>query len=354
MISIFSKFKIAGGSERRCVELANGISAYLGKRVQILCREETFHPALAVDLLPNISIITDCLKKPECFYKSDVIITVNTDSRELSDRAYWERFLDVKLLRDNTLLFLYNFIVSPAKGLSEFEQDIPRVGIIVTNSKFFNELSEEEKFTDVAHLPRLVLESPIDSLKIDYSWNHNNNKFVVSCYSKAYADKWNDDIPAYVTRTLEACPNLSFKIMGVKKELRKALSDIAVETERVLLYEENEAPVPVFLRDSNALTFFPSYKREEPWARVIGEGMAAGLPILALDADGGTRSQVIQGNNGFLCKTLQDFVDKTIYLYLNRGLAQRMGKNSRIYAFHFHTTEIVRKLWAYIDGVKCQ
>ncbi len=349
MISIFSKFKINGGSERRCAELANGI-VKLGLPVRILCREDKFPPQLQKILDPKVELVLDCLKKPEYFYSSDQILTVNTDSREFTSTAYWKTFLDIEKLRGKTMVFLFNFIVSPARSLNDFEKIGANVGIITTNDRFFKELSSKDKHNNVKHLPRMVLESPIDPSKLIRAENPDSSTFKAGFLSKAYDDKWNDDIVTLITKLSELSSEsrkFVFKLMGAKHSLRDVLSKMP----NVGVYGENAFSVSDFLKDCNVFVFFPSYKRQEPWARVIGEAMMAGLPILALDNEGGTKSQVIDGNNGFLCKTLQDFVDKSVYLFANPELARKMGKNSYIYASEFTSENICKKLVKFMDKV---
>ena len=350
MISIHSKFKVSGGSEFRCVELANGIVKYTDQSVRILCREDRFPPQLQKILDPRVELVLDCLKKPESFYSSDKILTVNTDSREFTSIVYWKTFLDIEKLRGKTMVFLFNFIISPARFLGDFEKFGVKVGIITTNKRFFEEVSSKDKHVNVKHLPRMVLESPIDPSKLSRAKNPDPSTFRAAFLSKAYDDKWNDDIVPLVTKLSELSSEsrkFVFKMMGVKHSLRDSLSKIP----NVNVYGENTFGVGDFLKDCDVFIFFPDYKRQEPWARVIGEAMMSGLPILALDKDGGTAQQVLNGNNGFLCKTLQDFTDKSVYLFANPELSRKMGNNSAIYASEFTSENICRKLLRFMDAI---
>ncbi len=347
MISIFSKFKIAGGSERRCVELANGLCRYTDNQVQILCREKSFPDGLKKLLHPSVFVVTDCQSKPDFFYGSEAIITVNTDSRDFTKLSYWQSFLDTEKLSGKTMIFLFNFIISPSRHLSDFSNKGANVGIITTNKKFFDEVSQKDKFQSVRHLPRIILESPIDPSSICPFPKKKDDSFKIGMLSKSYGDKWNDDIPTVID-SLCGFGGFSFSLMGAKPPLWKILSG----KEEVSLLREGSKSVGEFLSDLDLFMFFPSYKRQEPWARVIGEAMMRGLPILALDNEGGTSQQVLNGNNGFLCKNPNDFIDKAVYLFTNRNACEQMGKNSRIYAYEFTSENICRKLCRFMEGIK--
>lgn len=350
MISIFSKFKIAGGSERRCVELANAIAKYSGQDVKILCRETSFPNKLHEILSDKVNLVLDCLNKPEEFYSSDKILTVNTDSREFASIEYWKSFLDLEKMRNKTMIFLFNFIISPSKNLNLFEEFNIKLGIITTNKKFYDEISSKDKFLNIRHLPRIILESPIDPEKMIISNQSDNSEFNINFLSKSYSDKWNDDILPLV-KFLSSMSNdhkkIKINLMGVKHELRSKLSDI----ENVYVHGENAIQLNEFFKKCNLFIFYPSYKREEPWARVIGEAMSCGVAIIALNNSGGTELQVINENNGFLCKNLSEFIDKCVLLITDNNLCKQMGKNSLIYSKYFSSEMICRKLLMFIDGV---
>lgn len=350
MISIFSKFKIAGGSERRCVELANAISRYSDQKVKILCRETSFPQKLSDILSKDVQLVLDCLNHPDEFYSSEKILTVNTDSREFATLEYWESFLDMNKMRKKTMVFLFNFIVSPSRHLNKFESFEIKLGIITTNKKFYDEISSKEKFSDVRHIPRIILESPIDPEKMILSDKSDETKFNINFLSKSYGDKWNDDILPLV-KFLSSMSNnhkkISINLMGVKHELREKLSGLR----DVNVYRESEFPLNEFFKNCNLFIFYPSYKRQEPWARVIGEAMSCGIAILALNNSGGTELQVINGNNGFLCKNLSEFIDKSVLLLTDNKLCNNMGKNSLIYSKYFSSESICGKLLTFMDGV---
>ena len=84
-------------------------------------------------------------------------------------------------------------------------------------------------------------------------------------------------------------------------------------------------------------------KREEPWARVIAEAMVSGCPVIALNK-GGTKDQVLEGNNGFLCKKYNDYLRRVIYCIEHKEEVSIMSKNSIRISKDFYTEKIINRL----------
>ena len=70
-IAIFSKFEMAGGSEFRGCELANGLTRFKGYDVTLLVRGNKFPDRLREYLDPKVNIIFEALKTPKAFYDKD-------------------------------------------------------------------------------------------------------------------------------------------------------------------------------------------------------------------------------------------------------------------------------------------
>ena len=99
----------------------------------------------------------------------------------------------------------------------------------------------------------------------------------------------------------------------------------------------------VLLSTIDVFLFFPDWKREEPWARVIAEAMVSGCPVIALDK-GGTKDQVLKFNNGFLCKRYNDYYKNIIYCIEHKNIISVMSKNSLRISKDFHTEKVIKKL----------
>lgn len=330
MIAIFSKFDMAGGSERRCVELANGIAKYTDHEAVILA-ENGFPESL--ERLVNVPVFRNALEVPQWFYKADCVIVVNTDCKEFSTLDYWRgkthrHDKQIELVGIKKMVFLYNFLISPSQHLHEIDTD---VSIVVTNRKFFDEITNQDRYNRVRGLPRYILGSPIDPETIKTRVRKGYG-FVFGCHSKRVGSKWNQDWPRLVDYISSRYSEASFRFMGAKKDIPSATC-----------LKENEEPVSEFLDSLDVFVFFPDYKREEPWARVIAEAMMAGLPVIALDR-GGTSDQVLKWNNGILCKRFDDYHKALIYLLEHPDMVEIMSRNSIRIAREFRTENIIKKL----------
>ncbi len=346
-ISIFSKFNMSGGSEFRCVELANGISKFT-EHNSFLLSESRFPSKLLEYVDSDVSVVENSLLAPEYLYDADCIIVVNTDVNEFSTLDYWlgksprhSIKLDIDKFRGKKMFFLYNFIVNPSRNLYQLSDKGIDVGILTTNTKFFNEITKQDRYERVRSLPRYILESPIDQTKLKISVRDPQKKICFGMHSKRLGNKWNDDIHKLITNINERYSNdqVEFRFMGVKNDLKKRIEKISNVT---CLGEDGES-VKDFLSKVDVFIFFPDWKREEPWGRVIAEAMVAGCPVIALEK-GGTPDQVLKYNNGFLCKKYPDYYKHVVYLLEHRDVIKIMSHNSIRISKSFYAEAVVNRL----------
>lgn len=337
MISIFSKFDMAGGSERRCVELANGIAKYTDNQACILA-EKGFPESLRPFIAQDVKIVTDAFEHQDSFYESDFVLVVNTDCKEFSTMDYWQgkthrvdTAIDVRRIKK--IVFLYNFLISPVQHLNEIAEVVDTT-IITTNRKFFNEIGSQDRYDKVWQLPRYILPSPISPDRVK-TRNRDKAK-TFGCHSKKLGSKWNPQWPDLIKMIKGRYSKPEFAFMGIKSEIAKKMNGC-------ICLKEDEKTVADFLEGLDIFVFFPEYKREEPWARVIAEAMMAGLPIVALDK-GGTSDQVINHNNGILCRTFEDYYKAFVYLIEHPDTVKAMSKNSIRISKEFQTENVIKKL----------
>ena len=57
---------------------------------------------------------------------------------------------------------MFNFLISPSRYLNKIAERGPKVGIITTNTKFYEEVTSQDRYEDVRRFPRIRLESPIE------------------------------------------------------------------------------------------------------------------------------------------------------------------------------------------------
>lgn len=340
---------MVGGSEMRCAELANGISQFTPHKAFILA-EDGIPSRLRQKIHSNVICVENSFKDPKYFYDSDRIIIVNTDTPEFSTADYWlgkssrhNLSLDVASLSGKNMFFLYNFLVSPAQHLDQLSQLGVNVNIITTNRKFFEEITKQDRYERVRIFPRYILESPINQYGLDVFTRKFKETISIGMHSKGVQNKWNSELPKLVNDIRSRYSNVLFRFMGIPKNLQNELNKIKGVT---CLSEDGES-VRDFLKQLDIFLFFPDWKREEPWARVIAEAMVSGCPVIALNK-GGTPDQVLHCNNGFLCKNYKDFYKYLVYIIEHKETIESMSKNSIRISQEFYSSNIIRKLMCII------
>ena len=338
---------MAGGSEFRCVELCNGISKFT-EHEAFLLSEKSLPQKLFDHIDKNVNVIENCFLSPEYLYQSDVIIVINTDSRDFSTLDYWigksashSYSLDIEKMKNKKMFFLYNFIVSPSQHLNQFKEVGIDVGILTTNHKFFNEITKQDRYESVKSLPRYILTSPIDPDKLNIFEREPKGKICFGMHSKKLGNKWNDEIEKLIKdiNSRYTKEQVKFRFMGIKGDLKRKIEKIP----NVTCLNEDEEGVKKFLSKLDVFLFFPDWKREEPWGRVVAEAMVSGCPVIALDR-GGTQDQVLKYNNGFLCKRYNDYYQHVVYFLEHREMISVMSRNSIRISKDFYAERVIERL----------
>jgi len=343
-LGIASKFDMAGGSEFRAAELANGIVRYTDHDAYLLI-EKRLPDQIAKYLDPKVNIVRNAITTPDIFYEMDNILIINTDSKCFTKPEYWAGESDrhsskIDLTRIKGLTFLFNFIVSPAEHLWKLEEQCPNIRIITTNKRFFDELSFKDKHSGVRHFRRMILESPINPDTV-YDSKFGKSIIRIGKHSHAVGNKWNKEHAVLIDRINEKYSDqVIWDFMGITKELEKELAPY----QNVICRKTFSLPVSKYLEGIHIFLFFIDWKRQEPWARSTAEALMSGCPVLATDTDGGNRMQIVHGSNGYLCKTVDDFEKHLDYLIQNPEKIDQLGSNARFYSDGFKTETIVNKL----------
>jgi glycosyltransferase involved in cell wall biosynthesis len=325
-IGIFSKFQMAGGSEFRSIELCNGINNFSSHDCILLVDSSKLKPELLNNINHKDKIVYNCFDNKEEIYNCDCLIIINTDSKEFSKISYWKnKKIDISMIKK--MVFIYNFIISPSENLHEFEKYNVDIRICAGNQRFLNELTNKDKLKKVKHLPRIVLESPINKDTI-YQFKTPSDKIRIGKHSKPFGDKWNDehyDLIKMINDKYE--DRIIWDFMGTNKEFNESLKSF----KNVILREQFTLPVSVYLMNLDIFLFYPKWNRQECWARSVAEGLLSGCPVLATDVDGGNRMQIVDGSNGYLCKNLDMFYEKLEFLINNKHMIDKLGKNAKLY-----------------------
>lgn len=350
-IGIFSKIGSKGGSEHRCVELANGISEFTQHRAFLLC-EEHLNPIFrhAYPLHKNVDVVENIFK-PQALnhgmlYEMDRLLIVNSDSYSFTKRAYWQGQTEhhqqtIDLLRLPPLTFLFNFVITPAHYLASIAELGVEVKIICSNAEFMKEISGQTKnrFSEIQTLPRFTLPSPIDknSISID---KYPDKLIRIGRHSRAFNYKLNSEIVSLIEAiNRNHSDEIQWDFMGVPRDhpLTKC------NAPNLIIRNEYSMPVREYLKQIDIFLFFIDWNRHEPWSRSVAEAMLSGCPILATNK-GGNKEQIIPGNNGFLCNDISDFEKSLIKLINSKALRNEMARNSILYGQQFTTDKIIQQL----------
>ncbi len=350
-IGIFTKYGMAGGSEFRGIEMANGIVNHTKNDAYILAIEKVT-PKLKQQLHPNVPIFENVLTSNESakiFYDMNSILVINSDSKSFTTRDFWEGKTDqtnaiIDLTKIKQMNFLFNFLISPSIKLQELQPLVKDVRILTTNKKFFNEVSKQDRYTPVRHFPRMILNSPIRPETINTS-KTKSDKIRLGMHSKGVGNKWNTECADLIKRINDkiGAENLKRDFMGAASHFRKSVEGIP----NVILRREFTLPVKEYLSNIDIFLFYPHWNREEPWSRSVAEGIASGCPVITTNK-GGNIDQVITGNTGFLCDNLDEFEKAAMSLIEEQNIREQMIQNSLRISKSFLSKEIIRKFFNFI------
>ncbi len=349
-IGIFSKFDCAGGSEFRCVELANAVCAADGHQ-GVLLAERRIPDRVLTAVRPGVEVHQEVLsrQRPDPLYSLDRLLVVNTDSKEFTTADYWQGKMprhqcEVDLGRIKSITFLFNFIVSPARHLTTIEPYVDDLRIITGNSQFFREISLQDRYELVRHYPRLQLESPIDPESITTE-KSASERLRFGMHSKPMGSKWNEDFRSLVAAVNEKhVDRVSWDFMGTPGSVAEALRGIPNVTVR----EEFAVPVRQFLHNLDVFVYFLSWGREEPWSRSAAEALASGCPVITT-AKGGNTDQIVHGNNGYLCESTDEFVRYCLLMIEHRQRRTVIRRNAIACARRFSSAQVARRLLEFLE-----
>ena len=346
-VGIFTKMDMAGGSEFRAVEMANAVSHIPGYQ-GVLMVEKSVPAKLRSAIDPLVEVHEGIFDAPDldALYSVDHLLVINSDSRLFTTEAYWlgaspRHPFKVDLSRIRQMTFLFNFIVSPSSSLPTLQRHVRDIRIITANSKFFDEIGKQDRYDGVRHYPRLQLESPIHPRVAIAKVPSDRLRFGM--HSLPASSKWNDQFPDLIHRVNERFGDrVLWDFMGIPVAMRAQIRD-----GNAVFRKEFSTPVGDFLSGIDVFVFFLSWKREEPWARSSAEALMSGCPVITT-ARGGNKNQIIHGNTGFLCRTLDDFVHACCKLIEEASLVGLMRQNALRSAQHFRADVVAQRFLDFI------
>lgn len=356
-IGIFSKLGSSGGSEHRAVEMANGIAQYTNHQSFILC-EKDFNHRIATRVNPLVEVITNIFQghnpNPSPLYDMDSLLVINTDSYSFSRLNYWKgkrcwedkeprHTFNIDLRKIPQMVFLYNFMLKPSKHLHTVQQECKDVRIVCANNDYYNEILNNNRYADIRDIPKMVLESPINPDSVSTE-KKISNKIRIGRHSKAFGYKYDTENIELIERINKKYGNqIIWDFMGITSKCEEAIKNM----DNVIIRKEYSTSVKDFLQNIDIMLFFIKWSREEPWARVVAEGMASGCPILATNK-AGNQDQIKHGENGFLCNNLDEFEKHLSKLIKNPQKIKEMGQRSIDLSKEFTTEKTIKKYMDFI------
>lgn len=104
--------------------------------------------------------------------------------------------------------------------------------------------------------------------------------------------------------------------------------DLGETTPNIAIHAEGSRPPEDFLATLDAFIYRTAPEAPEAGGRVVMEALASGLPVVA-DPLGGYAEWINDGDNGFLCRTQEEFLDRINLLALDCPLRARAQQRAR-------------------------
>ena len=215
-------------------------------------------------------------------------------------------------------------ILQSKKARSIYQKNIRRINIKVIGNpirEILNSLNTERQ-NQVLMIGRLIKSKHQDNLiKIFASINKKGWKLVLVGYD-----------------------HLKQKHMD---SLKKLATDLGVQDS--LVFAGKQSDVEKYYLSSKIFAFTSS---SEGFPNVIGEAMAAGLPVIAYDCVAGPSEMIIDNKNGFLIPLFDDvqFESKLELLMDHPELREKFGRNGKEYINKFNIQHIGEQFYQFITS----
>jgi len=131
----------------------------------------------------------------------------------------------------------------------------------------------------------------------------------------------------FYKRFLSDMKGVRFEFMEAHPELKEAFKN----EPRMVFHEWNSMPVPEFLSRGHVYLYRTSNMWRDNFPRVVGEALAAGLPVLTEPRDG-TKDRVEHGDTGFHCIDYDGFLYGLKLLKRKEAYRYEMGQSAREWA----------------------
>ena len=90
----------------------------------------------------------------------------------------------------------------------------------------------------------------------------------------------------------------------------------------------------------------------EPWGFVVNEGLACGLPVVCSINVGAAYDMVTQGETGFMCATVEEYVSSIDFLFSHPGERERIAAAASARSHRFNPSAAAEGFVGLVDGLK--
>ena len=245
----------------------------------------------------------------------------------LSFGEYWNSFVLLALLGLSYPIFVSDRC-SPIKRFSKFHTFLrnclyPRARGIIAQT----ERTKQIYYSYFKHEKIVVIGNPIAQFKRNQDYNKENYVLTIG---RLINSKHHDRLIKIFSQV--SAPSWKLIIVGddAQKQsnmlrLKKLIQSLNMEDRIFLAGSQKE--VDIFYFKSKIFAFTSS---SEGFPNVIGEAMAAGLPVISYDCITGPSELITDGENGFLVPVYDDvsFRDKLQLLIINEDLRISMSEKA--------------------------
>ena len=191
----------------------------------------------------------------------------------------------------------------------------------------------------------MVIGNPIDKLNVDFSKIVREN--IIVCVSRLMKSKNHDRLINNFSETQNE--NWKLVLVGgdhgndnISQKLKEQIKSLNLEDKVVLVGASKE--VNEYLLKSKIFAFT---SEREGFPNVVGEAMAAQLPVVSYDCVAGPRDMIDDGINGYLVPVYDDklFVEKLNHLMTNEEERKIMGEKAGEKIGQFDSEKICNKFY---------
>lgn len=195
----------------------------------------------------------------------------------------------------------------------------------------------------------VVIGNPIDQLDIDFSKVEREN--IIVCVSRLMKSKNHDRLVKIFSETQNE--NWKLVLVGgdhgnqnISQKLKELIKSLKLEDKVILVGSSKN--VNEYLLKSKIFAFTSEM---EGFPNVVGEAMAAQLPVVSYDCVAGPRDMIDDGINGYLVPVYDDklFVERLNYLMTNDKERKIMGEKASEKISQFDSETICKKFYNIIS-----